>query len=116
MPWPRSWGAPRAAVNDGWLELCMVRPLSRLKFAKMIGLYQRGEHLDSPMMTPYITYRRVRRVEIEAPKPCMICLDGEIRTDSRFTVECMPGALRFIVPAGAAHTGKGIDMAREKAV
>ena len=108
--------APRASVEDGQLELCIVKPLSKLKFAKMIGLYQRGEHLDSPVMEPYITYRRIRQAEIEAPKDCMICLDGEIRTGNRFTVACAPGALRFIVPAGAAHTGKGIDMAREKAV
>ena len=108
--------APRASVEDGQLELCMVKPLSKLKFAKMIGLYQRGEHLDSPVMEPYITYRPIRQAEIEAPKDCMICLDGEIRTGNRFTVACAPGALRFIVPAGAAHTGKGIDMAREKAV
>ena len=83
--------APRAAVNDGWLELCMVRPLSRLKFAKMIGLYQRGEHLDSPMIQPYITYRRAKKVEIVSPRETMICLDGEIIKGSRFTVENAPG-------------------------
>lgn len=108
--------APRAAVNDGWLELCMVRPLSRLKFAKMIGLYQRGEHLDSPMIQPYITYRRAKKVEIVSPRETMICLDGEIIKGSRFTVENAPGALRFILPEGAAHTGKGVDMSFEKAV
>ena len=40
--------APRAKTNDGLLEVCMVKPLSRLKFANLIGYYQKGEHLDAP--------------------------------------------------------------------
>ncbi len=108
--------APRARVEDGMMEICMVRPLSRLRFVQMIGLYQRGEHLDSPKMKKYITYRRARQVKIEFAREGLICLDGEIVRGSAFTVECLPGALNFLVPAGAAHTGKGVDMAREKAL
>ena len=95
--------APRAANDDGLLEICMVTPISRLRFAKMIGLYQRGEHLDSPLMKDCIRYRRARRMEIVSAKPFMICLDGEILTGSQFTVECVPQAIRFIVPEGAKH-------------
>ena len=108
--------APRASVSDGMLEVCMVRPLSRLSFGRLIGLYQRGEHLDSPKMKDVIVYRRARKIEVTAPRECMICLDGEIEAGERFTVECVPAALRFIVPKGAAHTGKGIDMSLEKAI
>ena len=108
--------APRAFVDDGLMDICLVKPISRLKFAKMIGLYQRGEHLDDPMMQEYLVYRRAKQVEIVSPKPSMICLDGEIVKGDHFTVEVVPGALQFILPAGAAHTGKGVDMALEKAV
>ncbi|MBQ9196796.1 MAG: YegS/Rv2252/BmrU family lipid kinase [Clostridia bacterium] len=108
--------APRASVEDGLLEVCMVTPLSRLNFAGMIGMYQRGDHLDSPKMQKYITYRRAQRIEIESPRETLICLDGEITKGSRFTVEAMPGALRFILPESAFHSGKGVDMALEKAV
>ena len=68
------------------------------------------------MIQPYITYRRAKKVEIVSPRETMICLDGEIIKGSRFTVENAPGALRFILPEGAAHTGKGVDMSFEKAV
>ena len=106
--------APRAKTNDGLLEVCMVKPLSRLKFANLIGYYQKGEHLEAAPLKPYLTYRRAKKIEITAPRETMICLDGEIETGSRFTVENLPGALRFLVPRGAGHTGKPVDMAKEK--
>ena len=59
---------------------------------------------------------RARQAKIEFAREGLICLDGEIVRGSAFTVECLPGALNFLVPAGAAHTGKGVDMAREKAL
>ena len=58
--------------------------------------------------------RRAKKIEVTAPKETMICLDGEIETGERFTVEIVPGALRFLVPQGAGYTGKPVDMAAEK--
>lgn len=95
--------APRADLTDGQLEVCMVKPISRLKFAKLIGLYQRGEHLDAPQLRDFLMYRRAAKIEVESDQPFMICLDGEIVRGQRFTVENAPGALRLILPAGAAH-------------
>lgn len=108
--------APRASVEDGMLEVCMVKPLSRLSFGKLIGLYQRGEHLDSPRMKDVITYRRARRIEVTSPKETMICLDGEIEKGTQFIVESVPGALRFIIPKGAAHPAKDAETPRRQAV
>ena len=108
--------APRAEANDGLLEVCCVSPLSIPRFAKLIGSYQRGEHLDNPAMKDCITYRRACQVEVSGDKKFMICLDGEILTGTQFTVEALPQAMHFIVPEGAVHTGKGISMEAEKAV
>ena len=108
--------APRARVDDGLMEICMVTPISRLRFGKLIGLYQRGEHLDSPKMKGCVRYRRAAQLEISANRDVMICLDGEIEMGSHFVVECLPGAIRFIVPKGAAHAGQGLPRQTEKAV
>ena len=107
--------APRALVNDGLLHMLVVSPISILRFAKMIGMYQRGEHLDAPEMKDCMHYYRVRQIEYEAAKPFKICLDGEILQGSHFTVSVEPQALRFVVPAGAEHTGLGVDIEAEKA-
>ena len=107
--------APRASVDDGWLEMLMVSPISITRFAKMIGMYQRGEHLDAPEMKDCMHYWRVREMEVEAEKNFMICLDGEIVEGNHFVVSIVPKAIRFIVPEGAEHTGKGVDIEAEKA-
>ncbi|MBO4837447.1 MAG: YegS/Rv2252/BmrU family lipid kinase [Clostridia bacterium] len=96
--------APRADMADGLLEICMVTPVSRLRFAKLIGFYQRGEHLDNPAMKDCVTYRRARKAEIESDREFLICLDGEILKGTRFTIQSILGALRLILPSGAAHT------------
>ena len=101
--------APRADTADGLMEICMVRPLSRLRFGKLIGFYQRGEHLTDPRMRDMVAYRRAKTVHVAAPRECMICLDGEIEKGTEFDISCVPAALRFILPAGAAHTGKGVS-------
>ena len=108
--------APRASAEDGLLEICMVTPLSRLRFTRLIGLYQRGEHLTSPLLRDVIHYRRAARMEVSSDKPFMICLDGEILKGTRFTVECLPGALRFILPKGASLAGQNAPPTEETAV
>lgn len=95
--------APRANVQDGQIEVCAVTPISRLRFAKLIGCYQRGEHLDNPALRDRVHYCRARKIQIDAAPDFVLCLDGEIIRGAHFEVESMPSALRFIVPEGAGH-------------
>ena len=107
--------APRASVDDGWLELVIVSPISIKRFANMIGMYQRGEHLDAPEMKDCLKYWRIKELEVEAKKNFMVCLDGEIIEGNHFKISVVPQAIRFIIPEGAEHTGKGVDIEAEKA-
>ena len=34
--------APRADLQDGLMEICLVKPISRLRFVSLIGLYTKG--------------------------------------------------------------------------
>lgn len=109
--------APRASVQDGEMEVCVVKSLSILKVPKAIGIYQKGEHLESEYLKPYVIYRRARKVTVEADAPFLMALDGEIRRDKRFDIELMPGGLRFVVPHGASHAGdEMLQAAQEQAV
>jgi len=90
--------APRAEVDDGLIEVCLIRPISRLRFVKILKPYTNGEHLDREDMKDIVTYRRAKVVEVEAPEGFAYSLDGEIVYETKFRIEIVPGAVRFAVP------------------
>ncbi|MBQ9773380.1 MAG: YegS/Rv2252/BmrU family lipid kinase [Clostridia bacterium] len=104
--------APRSLANDGRLEICLVHPVSRLTFTKLIGSYQKGVHLESAKFEKYIEYRRGKRIEVEGPEGFVYSMDGELVKGDRFTVEVMPRVLRFTVPEGATYLPGALHVSR----
>ncbi len=96
--------APWAENDDGLMELMSIQPMSIARFAKMIGHYERGEHLDMPELHDVIRHRRTAHVTIESEHPFFIATDGELLEGTRFDVECLHKALRFAVPAKTLTT------------
>ena len=91
--------APRALTDDGLLEICVVKPISRARFISLIGPYSKGEHLDNSAFDDFIHYRRGKVIEVESPESeFMYTLDGELEKRSRFKAEIVPSAIKFIVP------------------
>lgn len=90
--------APRAKLDDGLMEVCLIKPISRLRFVKVLKPYTAGEHLDSEDMKDIIVYRRAKRVEVIAKPGFAYSLDGEIIYSDRFTIELVKGAVNFIAP------------------
>lgn len=90
--------APRASVNDGLLELCLVKPVSVLSFANLIGAYKNGTHLEDPRFKDIMTYRRAKKVEVVFKKPELLCLDGEMLRTAHFTAEAAREAICFAAP------------------
>ena len=93
--------APRSVDNDGMLEICLVKPVSYVTFLRLIGEYSKGAHLDDPRFEKYLEYRRGRKILIEAPEGFVFSFDGELIGQNEFTVEVVPSAIRFAVPASA---------------
>ena len=90
--------APRSSNEDGLLEVCLVKPISRFKFMKLKKSYTVGEHLDDPQFKDIIVYRRAKQVVIEGGKGFCVSLDGEILESEKIVVENKQQAIRFIVP------------------
>ena len=90
--------APRSVNNDGLLEVCLVKPISIFKFLSLIGDYKNGTHLV-PKYEKIITYRRAKKVVVEPQNDQFaICIDGEIKRAKNYTVEVIPGAVKFAAP------------------
>ncbi len=90
--------APRAKTDDGLMEVCIIKPISRLRFVKILTPYTNGEHLDRPEMQDIVTYRQAKKVEVDAPEGFAYSLDGEIIYENHFEVEIVPAAIQFAVP------------------
>ena len=91
--------APRARTDDGLIEVCLVKTISRLRVPKIIGIYSEGRHLEDPVMKDIVVYRQAKKVEVDAPEGFAYSLDGEIIYENHFTVEMVPGAIKLAVPA-----------------
>lgn len=90
--------APRSINDDGLVEVCLIKPISRFRFPFLIKKYSEGKHLDDPKLKDIIIYRRAKQVVIEGEKGFCVSLDGEILEGERIVVENKQQAIRFVVP------------------
>lgn len=90
--------APKAEVDDGLVDVCLVKKVSRLTFAKLVKDYKAGRHLDNPKFKPYILYKQGKVVELEIEKPLNYSIDGETDKANKIRIEVIPKALNFVVP------------------
>ena len=90
--------APRSKPDDGLIDVCLIKPISRLRFVRILTPYTNGEHLDREDMRDIVTYRQAKRVEIISEPGFAYSLDGEIINSEHFTVEIAEKALNFALP------------------
>lgn len=91
-------GVPLAELSDGLMDLSIIKKMSRLNIAQIIGKYHDGTHLDSKLGKEYVQYQRCRKLRIDSDKPFRVCIDGEITEHDGITFELIPHAIRLIVP------------------
>ena len=87
---------PDARLDDGLLDVTVIPELSGELVATLGTLVKDGQRAAlerSALRT------RLPWVELDAPQPMTLNLDGEPVQASRFRVECVPGRLRMRLPA-----------------
>ncbi len=90
--------APKSLNNDGYMEVCHVKPVSRLKFLTLMNAYKNGTHLDDKRFEKYIVYKRCREIELDCPEGFNLSLDGELKSVGKCKVEIIDKAVNFAVP------------------
>lgn len=94
-------GVPEASINDGLLDVSLVRKVNRRTFASLIGKYKKGTHLKSKLAKSLITYKQCRSLTIEPKGAMQICVDGEIFDSGTIDISIVPGAVKFSLPEGS---------------
>jgi diacylglycerol kinase (ATP) len=90
--------APYARLDDGFMDVSIVKNISRSTFLKLIGKYRNGTYLEVPDIEKIITYKRCKHLKITPKSEMKLCTDGELSLTGNTTFEIIPQALNFSVP------------------
>ena len=88
--------APTAVVDDGRLDLCLVRQTSRLDVIRMLPYVYSGGHVRHPS----VSLHTFQKIEVSTEEPMTIWADGEPVARTPAVFEIVPGALRVLAPMG----------------
>ena len=88
---------PAADPTDGKLEVLLVKEVSRLKVAQVVGAYKDGKYANFPNLIRHFSTDHVR---IICDKPTGINLDGEKREGTVIDMHIADEKLRFFYPKG----------------
>lgn len=94
---------PDAEPDDGFLDVLLVAPVSRLTVATVIGHYKRGEYRRFPHL---IRHFQCQSVRIWCQAPSSVNLDGELRTQKEVCFQLVPQKIRFFYPSGLTYRAK----------
>ena len=88
---------PDADPADGLLDVLVIKKVSRLLVAKVIGKFKNGRYKELPQL---VRHYRTDRVRILCDKPTAVNLDGELRTAQQVDICVAKEKVRFFYPKG----------------
>ena len=91
---------PCAVVQDGLMDINIVKDMSRLEFLNLFPKYAKGTHMEVPGIEKLLFAKQCKNVVVEPAGGRMrLCVDGEIVDAEKVEFECVSEAFRLLVPA-----------------
>jgi diacylglycerol kinase (ATP) len=88
--------APHAAPDDGFLDICLVSRMNKLKLLCWVPTIFFGAHLRLKQ----VEYFQAQQVRIETGRELEVYADGDFACRTPADIEVIPRALQVIVPFG----------------
>ena len=85
--------APLARLNDGLIDLIIVRKVSRLKLLKLFPKVFSGKHIGDPS----VDYRQVKQFSIIPEEDNQLNLDGEVLGSTPVEVQVLPNEIELLL-------------------
>ena len=85
--------APLAQLNDGKIDLIIVRKTSRINLLKLFPKLFNGDHIKSPL----VEYRQVENFSISLEETNDLTIDGEIIGTTPLNVQMIPKMVNVLV-------------------
>lgn len=86
--------APDARPDDGFLDVCLIQGMNRMKILMFFPRLIKGTHTKMRE----VTLRRCRSLTMESPQPVHVNADGELSQSTRAEIRLIPKGLKFIKP------------------
>lgn len=88
--------ARKQKLDDGWIDGCLISPVSRRQILTLAQLYHKGQHTNLPIWFLYF----VQRLYILIPtiKIFLWNLDGEVRKMKNPTLEICENHIHLLLP------------------
>ena len=84
--------APRAQLDDGKLDVCLVSQLPLLKLARLFPRVFFGKHLE----VPEVEYFQAEQLHVASESPIEVYADGEYVCRTPAKIGIAPGALQVV--------------------
>jgi len=88
--------APRAKMEDGLLDVCIVGAVDRFRLLRLIPTVYSGHHLNARV----VEYFQAARVQVETEYPLDVYADGEYVCRTPVEISVHRAALRVVIPPG----------------
>ena len=95
-------GVPESVLDDGLMDVSVVKDVSRLTFITLFPSYAKGTHLSKKKIIDrdIIRYTKEKALTVTANGESLrLCTDGEITTQKKVRFSIVENAFRFIVPS-----------------
>ncbi|MDO4487017.1 MAG: diacylglycerol kinase family protein [Bacillota bacterium] len=95
-------GVPDSVLDDGLMDISVVKDVSRLTFVMLFPSYAKGTHLTKKKIIDrdIVRYTKEKALTVTANGESLrLCTDGEITTQKKVTFSIEENAFRFIVPS-----------------
>ena len=84
--------APRAKLNDGLMDLVLIKDVPRLKLLKLMPKLFTGEHINDNA----VKYIHVSKLELKPNIISKLNIDGEIKGKTPFELTVIPDKIEII--------------------
>ncbi len=85
--------APEAKIDDGLLDVIILKKISRLKILRLFPTIYSGKHVNYPE----VETRKVKSITIETNQPMPLMPDGEFFAQTPVTISCLQHALKIFI-------------------
>jgi len=90
--------APKAKINDGLLDICIIKRPPPLEILPLAAQIQMGTHVDNSKYITYFQTKKLTLTAVDTDIPFPLDYDGEQGGTLPMTAEVVPAGITLVVP------------------